>query len=316
MSILAAVVAVTLSVVSALPAPQDPLKKADAQAKELVRAARSQKAYKDLERLRKDLRYISEELDREVLGPRRTLEEYSQGGLARLSQLRIKGNIDPKLQAALDRLEGLYRDLPTRVYARNYPRGTVKALGHELRWIADEAKTEAELLKLIEENLVFPEVETGGDGYVEAEALFPQNLSLQKFKRLGPIRIFLMKHRISRPKVNAGATTAEQIVAGRHNVQIGVEIEGAVVDAGLFWGDQDYTFDIGNLHIELTPEWRLLHPNTPKPKVGDRIRVKGWTYFDVFHTAEEEYDPEHPRMGISRVTLWEVHPVQEIEILP
>ena len=66
----------------------------------------------------------------------------------------------------------------------------------------------------------------------------------------------------------------------------------------------------------MTPEWRLLHPKIPKPKTGDKIRVRGWTYYDVFHKFEMEYDPADPVIGLTRATLWEIHPVQDVTILP
>jgi hypothetical protein len=68
--------------------------------------------------------------------------------------------------------------------------------------------------------------------------------------------------------------------------------------------------------MEITPEWRLLHKGFIEPKVGQKIRVKGWTYYDYFHKSELEYDPADPVVGIKRVVVWEIHPVQSIEIIP
>ena len=184
------------------------------------------------------------------------------------------GNIDLRLDPALDSLRPS-TDLPKKGYAEQYPRGLVKAVAHELRWAAEDQQAQSadELLALLDRQLVVPEEGPGGE---DTKALFHVDLPMDRFKRLGPIRIFLVKHRIKRPKTHV-PTTAEDIVAGKHNVQIGVELTGKVTDAVLFWGDGDYTFDFGKLHIELTPEWRLLHPGTPKPKVGDKVRIKGWT---------------------------------------
>ena len=72
---------------------------------------------------------------------------------------------------------------------------------------------------------------------------------------------------------------------------------------------------VGDLHLEITPEWRLLHKGMPLPKVGQKVRLKGWTYFDSFHGNELEYDPKDPVVGAERVTVWEVHPVQDVEVL-
>lgn len=301
---------------SAFSQEKEPLKKTEKEAKERVadhKEARH-KTFRELERLRKDLRYISEELDREILGPRRDLDSYSKAGLLRLEELRRRGNIHDKLSPAVTKLEELYKGLPSMEYAAEYARGLVKSISHELRWIADEAQDEAELLKLLDENLVISREALVDGKQPSPEAWFPVDVTLEKFKRLGPIRVFLVKHRMKRPKSHA-ATDAAAILAGKHNVQIGVELTGKVTGQD-YAIDQDYTFDFGALHIELTPEWRILHPKIPKPKVGDKVRIKGWTYFDIFHKAEEEYDPGHPTLGLSRLSQWEVHPVQEIEILP
>lgn len=270
--------------------------------------------YAQLERLRKDLRYIAEVLDRETVGRDKDLAGYSAGGLKRLAEIRASGSVDAKLLPILDRLERLYRALPAKGYAAEYSHGLLLAVAEELRWAGQEAKTEAELLALLKDHLVLPRQEIGEDDAFESLALFPTDVSLEKFKKLGAIRIFLVKHRIKRPKSHT-VMTAPELVAGGHNVQIGADITG-VVTATYNAFDQDYCFDIGDLHLEITPEWRLTHPKMIKPKVGDKVRIKGWTYFDVFHKAEFDYDPEDPKMGVSRVTQWEVHPVQDVEILP
>ena len=297
-------------------AQNEGLEKTKQAADEILDQAREErlKRFQDLERLRKDLRYISEELDRETIGAKKNLQEYSEGGLERLSDLRRKGNIDPKLEPALEALEDLFRDLPSKDYAEEYGRSLVKSVAHELRWIAEEAVDEAQVLSLLNEELDLPvEVPTEG-GQVDALKFFPVDVPLDKFKKLGPIKVFLMKHRIKRPKSHAVATAAD-IIAGKHNVQVGVEVEGTVTWHGGAI-DQDYTFNFGDLHIEMTPEWRIMHPKTYKPKTGDKVRIKGWTYFDIFHKAEMEYDPEDPIIGLGRKTQWEVHPVQSVKIIP
>ncbi len=304
---------------------QKNLQKADKKAKEMLDKdeAMSLVRHKKLERLRKDLRYISEELDREiVVDPRekdhpweyneKGLEEFSRGGLFRLGNLRKHGNIDPALGPALDLLEGIFADLPKRTYAEQYSRGLFRSITRELRWIAEEAKGREDLLALLKSNLVLPD--TMPTDAEEAKKKFPVNLPLEEFKKLGPIKIFIVKHRTTQPKKYV-KTSWEPIVDNKHNVQIGVEISGTVNRHSKSL-DKDYTFDIGNIHIELTPEWRMLHPKIKKPVTGQKIRVKGWSYFDVFHKAEEEYDPEDPVYGRGRWTQWEIHPVMQIEILP
>ena len=62
--------------------------------------------------------------------------------------------------------------------------------------------------------------------------------------------------------------------------------------------------------VEATPDWQDKHPDWNAKrleKIGqDRVKVKisGWVM----------YDPEHPdKIGQTRGTLWEVHPVTRIE---
>jgi hypothetical protein len=294
------------------------LPKAQVQAQDSVDAARKARVErrKELERLRKDLRYVAEALDRETVGAEgdeKTLDELSKGGLGRLKELRATGGLDPKLAPALDRLEALYAGLPAKTYAKEYAVDLAAAVAEELRQAASEPSSEEELLSRLQANLSLPAA-MPGDADVEDLAFFPVDVPLAKFKKLGAIRIFLMKHRLKRPGSHA-KTTAAAIIAGRHNVQVGVEVEGTVT--AIYKAiDQDFCFDFGALHIEMTPEWRLLHPKIHKPKVGERVRVKGWTYFDVFHKAEFEYDPQDPVMGVNRATQWEIHPVQDVEPLP
>lgn len=313
----------TVPVLAADPHPE--LSKGVKQAEETVarhKKEESLKRFQARERLKKDLNYVAEELDRERLGETLDLQAHSDGCLKRIEHLKTSGNLDHRLydpaenpqdpDKVIPRLEKLCRELPGKTYAGQYPRGLIKALATELREAAglDEAAALAQLKK----NLVLPDQLAGEEDAFSALALFPTDLTLAQFKKLGAIRIFLVKHRIKRPKTHA-ATTARDIVAGRHRVQIGVEVQGTVTQhSGAI--DGDYTFNIGDLHIEMTPEWRLLHPKIPRPKKGDKIRVRGWTYFDSFHKAEMEYDPADPVIGIARATLWEIHPVQDVEVLP
>lgn len=297
--------------------PETELANAETEAGRLVdeQAERRIEARVELERIKKDLRYISEELDRETLEGEsdKPLQAYSSGGLSRLAALRARGAIDPRLAPVLDQLAGLYRGLADRTYAQDYAGSLVKAVNDELRWVAEAPSSVAEKLRTLKEDLVLPPA-AAGDGGVDALASFPEDLPLAKFLKLGPIKIFLMKHRLKRPESYA-ATTPQALIAGKHNVEVGVEMEGTVTGAHFFPWDRDYTFDIGNLHLEITPEWRLAHKGMVEPKVGQKIRLKGWSYFDRFHGSELEYDPEDPVVGIKRVTVWEVHPVQDIEVL-
>ena len=297
--------------------PETELKNAETEAGRIVldQSERRVEARNHLERVKKDLRYISEELDRETLeeDSAKSLKEYSSGGLARIAALRVRGLIDPNLSPVLDQLEGVYRQLSGADYAKEYAASLVKAINDELRWAAETPSSAEEKLQTLKQDLILP-ASAAGSGPVEDLADFPENLPLAKFLKLGPIKIFLVKHRRNRPKSYA-ATTPQALIAGKHNVGVGVEMEGTVTGAHLFFWDQDYTFDIGNLHLEITPEWRKAHKEMVMPKVGQKIRLKGWSYFDSFHGNELEYDPQDPVVGLTRVTVWEVHPVQDIEVL-
>lgn len=304
--------------------PHPELTKGGHAARETVEAQRQKSLarFQAQERLKKDLLYIAEEIDRERLGETLSLQTHSDGCLKRIKHLKTDGNLDERLYGpaespqdpdkAIPRLEKLCRELPGKTYAEQYPRSLIKALATELREAAE--LDEARALDILKENLVLPDLQPDGEDAFQALARYPTDLTVEQFKKLGAIRIFLVKHRIKRPETHA-KTTARNIVAGKHHVQVGVEVEGTVTRHG---GeiDLDYTFNIGDLHIEMTPEWRRRHPGIPRPQKGDRIRVRGWTYFDAFHKAETEYDPADPVLGINRTTLWEIHPVQDVEILP
>jgi hypothetical protein len=291
---------------SALAAATDAeLKAAEAKVRGLVKT----------ERLAKDLRLIADEFDRETdkgKEDEKTLEEYSRGALERVERLRRSGGLDAQLLPVLDRLEALFRELPSKTYARSYAGSLVRAVAEELRWACETGPTIDAALGLLEENLALP-AGIPQDGEADALGFFPEDVPLSKFKKLGPIRVFLMKHRLKRPKSHA-RTTAVEVISAKHNVQVGVELEGVVTRTSKNV-DQDYTFNFGDLHMEITPEWRLLHRKMPLPKKGQKVRVKGWTYFDKFHGSELEYDPKDPVMGANRVTVWEIHPVQGIEVL-
>ncbi len=305
------------AVMPAAPWPVDPTK-AQREAHERVEA-RMQR-YRRVERLRKDLRYLSEELDRDIVeGHALDLSVYSRRGLARLRDIRAKGNVDPLLKPALKRLEDLYRGLPNKAYAETYAQSLVRHINETLRWASEKGTTDKEMLALLDEVLALPDdvpTETNG---IAALGFFPVDIPFEEFMRLDPIRAFLVKHRLSRPSGGYQRTTPEDIVGNKHNVQIGVEVEGVVSRVDDCWFDLDVCFSIAgdlDLHVELPPSWRLLHRGIPLPKLGQRVRVRGWSYLDVFHKLELEYDPDHPFLGKGRKHLWEIHPINDIEILP
>jgi hypothetical protein len=62
--------------------------------------------------------------------------------------------------------------------------------------------------------------------------------------------------------------------------------------------------------VEATPSWQDQHPNwtatqlEKKAAARVKVRISGWVM----------YDPEHPdKIGKTRGTLWEIHPVTRIE---
>jgi hypothetical protein len=63
--------------------------------------------------------------------------------------------------------------------------------------------------------------------------------------------------------------------------------------------------------IEITPRVRRAHPGWTEERLAllvasqSRVRVSGWVMLDQMH-------PE--RVGINRVTLWEVHPILHIDV--
>lgn len=308
----AAVILWSLAAGAAAQAPLDSAKPGEGEAELDRRIA----AYQEDERVKKDLRYMSEELDRETLEDEeaeKSLQAYSEGGLARLAGLRARGNLDPMLRPVLDRLETLYRELAGKDYAKDFAGSLVKAVDEELRSAADSGADAAGMVAALERGLELPAA-IPGDGDVEDQAFFPTDLTVDQFLKLGPIKIFLAKHRLKRPSSTARAAAAD-LIAGKHHVQVGVEVEGTVTWARKFPIDQDYCFNIGELHMEITPEWRLTHPGFVTPKVGQKVRVKGWTYYDYFHKSELEYDPADPVLGTLRKVVWEIHPVQDVKVI-
>ncbi|MBI4348549.1 MAG: hypothetical protein HY553_17040 [Elusimicrobia bacterium] len=301
----------TLALIVVVAFAQDPaapsLEQAQPQAGQAAgHAARRVSQRQDLERLKKDVRYVAEELDRELLGPKTNATNSAAALRSRIAGLRARGNLDPRLDPVLAKLEQLYSTMDQREHIDYFVRSFMRAVTDELREAAEQSKDSAALLKRLDDNLDVP---------VQTEGWLKEDLSVADFKRQGPIKIFIAKHRLRRPKKHV-ATTAAAVVAGRHHVQIGVEIEGVVTRRKL-QVDGDTTFDLGTLHNEVTPEWRLVFGrNMPIPNDGDRVRFKGWTYYDSFHRSEEEFDIADPDMGAERKTLWEIHPVMDVEILP
>ena len=238
-----------LPIVALAAEPHPELTKGLKQAQETVeqQKEKSLKRFKAQEQLKKDLNYIAEEIDRERLGETMDLQSHSASCLKRIEHLKANGNLDKRLydsaenpqdpDKVIPRLEKLCRELPGKSYAEQYPRGLIKAIATELREAS--ALDEASALPLLKQHLTLPNLQPGDDDAFSSLALFPTDLTLAQFKKLGAIRNFLVKHRIKRPKTHI-KTTPQAILDEKHHVQIGVEVEGTVTHhSGSF--DQDYT---------------------------------------------------------------------------
>jgi hypothetical protein len=239
----------------------------------------------DMEEIKEGLRRLSKDL------------EDGSDPSAQVLEVRAGRAMPAALAPVLDRLARLYRDISRKTYTQPYREGLKRAVARHLRWAADRARDKRQLIQSLLEQLSLPD-------RIDAAGFLKEGVSVEEFIAQGPIKVFLAKHRLARP-ASYVRTTAEDIVAGRHPVQIGVEVEGTVVVHEFYPFDGDYTFDFGGLHMEITLEWRLSHPRMHRPVTGDRVRVRGWTYYDYFHDNEAGRD-----------TVWEIHPVMDVELLP
>ena len=76
--------------------------------------------------------------------------------------------------------------------------------------------------------------------------------------------------------------------------------------------------------VEVTPRWREAMAaagidwstsTLAQTLVGHRVRVVGWMLFDFQHARESENtNPGNPKNW--RATVWEIHPITVLEILP
>ncbi len=283
----------------------DPLSQAQSQAQAAVSDAR----------LRAELLRCSRALDASARGlvPAASPAAAAKSALSVLAEERVRSGA-AKSDEPFASAERLYAELARRSDYKEFAPDLSVAVAEELREAAEEAPDEASLRARLQERLRFPPPDTGPE---TAKSFFPEDLPLPEFRKLGPIRIFLAKHRWRRPRVYRPLPAAD-ILAGRENVQIGAQVEGVVTNVEGTTFDRDWCFDIGELHMEITPEWRLFHRRIPKPRVGDRVRVRGWTYYDIFHEGERYFEWPKPRQGpeADAKNMWELHPVEDVELLP
>ncbi|MBI3553925.1 MAG: hypothetical protein HY077_15625 [Elusimicrobia bacterium] len=248
-----------------------------------------------LEALRRSASALADRLEAPVPGAQ-SLSDYSSALRARLSELRRAGGLDPALAPVLPQLDALYASLPLKSYAREFAGPLSEAIAQELREASRRSLTEPDLLARLRRELVLPD---------DLEASFTEGISVADWVKLGLIKRFLYKHRLSRPKTYATATPAE-LKAGALAVEVGVETSGTVSDGHRAHEDQDWCFTIGGVEMEIPPEWILSHPKLHLPAAGETVKVRGWTYYDNYH------DDEIPG---GRPTAWEIHPAQDVEVL-
>jgi hypothetical protein len=229
--------------------------------------------------------------------------EVAEALLRRVAELRGERGRSPQMRRVLTRVEELVRLYPERWYAREHPGGMTRAIARTLEENAREARSPAELERKTRRDLDLPADEAG----------LPTNVPLEKFKKLGPIVIFILKHRTSEPEAYL-ATTPEDLMANKHNVEVGVSFQGRVTRVNRAV-DGDVTFDVSVIHNEITPQFLRSPSRRAKlhmPRVGDLVEVKGWSYYDWFHRDEA---PEEQVITEGRPTVWEVHPVIELRLI-
>jgi|SRR5579859_366532 len=124
----------------------------------------------------------------------------------------------------------------------------------------------------------------------------PVDMTLQQFEALSPVERFELKHRRQLPP-SYQPVDAAQFLNGAYHVGIGVALEGAVSEVDFNPDDGDVSFRVSGVECEITPEDQLA--GVPRPAVGQKVRVYGWSYYD---------DLDGPSAA-----QWEVHPVKKIE---
>ncbi len=206
------------------------------------------------------------------------------------------------LTPAIDHLRSLVVRFHDRTYASQRPRSTGRALARTIEASGKTASTAQELVSRIIDDLELPTDD-------EVKMFEPVDMTLDDFLKLGPVRIWLLKHRMDQPK-SYRKTTPETIENGIEPVESAVVIEGVARNLKKEV-DRDITFDVGAIHCEITPSWTKKHKVTV-PANGQRVRVYGWTYYDYFHKDE---DKGESGANANRTMVWEIHPVHKVEIL-
>lgn len=263
-----------------------------------------------LKRLARDVEAIAEDLEK-VRVRTLTVEALSEGLVKKVQSMKASGRYAKELDPVFDRLQAMYEALPNRYYTAYSPRQAFLSSVRQLQYDAKEASGAADLLARLGQSLSFPlEIESEG-----AKGLLPTKMTLDRYLRKGPILIFIMKHRLSKPKEYAEMTEDEfiaKVKAGEPVLGTGIVVRGTVTWAGSSI-DLDKTWNHQTIHLEITPETWLFRGLRP-PKAGDYVEIQGWTYYDMFHTDEEEAEGDSEFEG-NRPTVCEVHPATKVTIL-
>ncbi|MEK7287296.1 MAG: hypothetical protein AAB091_01880 [Elusimicrobiota bacterium] len=262
-------------------------------------------------RRREELAVIAEELRGESLRLKGNVGQMVRQLQDRIENIKRSPQRTSALIAVLDHLKTLVTQYPARSYGREHPRSTTRAIARQLTVTADRAVSADDLSRRLLTDLILPP-----DDEASLERILPVNMTLEDFKKKGPILIFIMKHRLSVPD-SYDPIEPENLMDGRYNVGVGVLMRGRVSDAHYFAGDGDFVFNIVPIHCEITPGWRAKYQRIrgramTQPKDGDLVEIRGWTYYDLFH---EDESSEERELTEGRPTVWEIHPVTEVTVL-
>lgn len=302
----AAVMIVLLCTAAAAQNPPSPEQQKQEAERQFEAAAKAKPPVQvSLQKLIGDLDAVAAELEAvRVMGME--VQALSDALAQKARDMKASGKFAKELDPVFDRLARMFENIPNRYYSAYSPRQALLSTAGQLRFDAAEAKDAPDLLERLDQSLDFPLEPEGPD----QKGLLPTGMTLQQFLKKGPIRIFLMKHRLAVPKEYT-PWTPQEIHEGKSLLGVGVVVRGTVT-----WSrtaiDLDQTWDIPPLHLEITPETRLFR-GLKAPKPGDFVEIRGWTYYDSFHKAEEEH--EQGELGRRRPSLWEIHPVTKVTIL-
>ena len=207
-----------------------------------------------------------------------------------------------------ERTEAVAAHIPFHPLTSPAKKQAVGALFRELGCVKGRYKKPDDIKKFFERDVTL-------DG--KTESRLPTAVPWKYFAaKENPWQVFLMKHRREHPAAFA-STTPKGLLAGDVSVQAYVELEGTVTHANASPSpdDGDLTFNIGALHLEIPPEQQRTVGY--RPKKGDTVRVRGWTFLDLPHFAGADascWGACGKGRGCESVA-WEIHPVISIKLV-